>query len=177
MRNNFAPDLFAKPMRRFATVAALAVCLAALPAHAIAPGEAAPPFALPDGGGTTVSLDKLKGRVVYVDFWASWCAPCRRSFPWMAEMQQKYGPQGLTVVAINVDKKREDAAKFLAVTPGAFTIVYDPVGTVPSAYDVKGMPTSYIVDRSGKVVSVDAGFRDDTKAATEARIKAALESR
>ena len=177
MRNNFAPDLFAKPMRRLATVAALAACLAALPAHAIAPGEAAPPFALPDGGGTTVSLDKLKGRVVYVDFWASWCAPCRRSFPWMAEMQQKYGPQGLTVVAINVDKKREDAAKFLAVTPGAFTIVYDPVGTVPSAYDVKGMPTSYIVDRSGKVVSVDAGFRDDTKAAAEARIKAALESR
>ena len=177
MQNPLPPDVIATPRRRLPTAAAFAVWLAAAPVWAVAPGETAPPFALPDGGGATVSLDKLKGRVVYVDFWASWCAPCRRSFPWMAEMQRKYGPQGFTVVAINVDKKREDAAKFLAATPGAFTIVYDPVGTVPTAYDVKGMPTSYIVDRSGKVVSVDAGFRDDTKAAAEARIKAAVEAR
>ena len=95
----------------------------------------------------------------------------------MNELERRYADRGLAVVAINVDKKREDAAKFLAATPGAFTIVYDPVGTVPTAYDVKGMPTSYIVDRSGKVVSVDAGFRDDTKAAAEARIKAAVEAR
>ena len=177
MRNNIAPGLFTIPMRQLAVSAALAACLAAWPAWAIAPGEPAPSFALPDTGGATVSLDKLKGRVVYVDFWASWCAPCRRSFPWMAEMQQKYGPQGFTVVAVNVDKKREDAAKFLALTPAAFTVVYDPVGTVPTAYDVKGMPTSYLVDRSGKVVFVEAGFRDDMKAGAEARIKAALEAR
>ena len=92
-------------------------------------------------------------------------------------MQKKYGPQGFTIVAVNVDKKREDAAKFLALTPAAFTVVYDPVGTVPTAYDVKGMPTSYLVDRSGKVVFVEAGFRDDMKAGAEARIKAALEAR
>ncbi len=164
-------------MRRFALTAAVAVALAAAPARAIAPGEAAPAFALPDGSGATVSLAKLEGRVVYVEFWASWCAPCRRSFPWMGEMQKKYGPQGFTIVAVNVDKKREDAAKFLALTPAAFTVVYDPVGTVPTAYDVKGMPTSYLVDRSGKVVFVEAGFRDDMKAGAEARIKAALEAR
>ena len=177
MRNNSASRVFATAMRRFVLTAAAAAALAAAPARAIAPGEAAPAFALPDGGGATVSLEKLKGRVVYVDFWASWCAPCRRSFPWMAEMQRKYGERGLTVVAVNVDKKREDAAKFLALTPASFTVVYDPVGTVPTAYDVKGMPTSYLVDRAGKVVSIDTGFRDDAKADVEARIQAALERR
>lgn len=92
-------------------------------------------------------------------------------------MQRKYGERGLTVVAVNVDKKREDAAKFLALTPASFTVVYDPVGTVPTAYDVKGMPTSYLVDRTGRVVSVDTGFREDAKAEAEARIQAALERR
>jgi thiol-disulfide isomerase/thioredoxin len=147
------------------------------PALAAAAGEPAPAFTLPDAGGAPVALDKLKGRVVYVDFWASWCGPCKRSFPWMGEMQKKYGDGGLTVVAINVDKKREDAAKFLAATPGAFTIVYDPAGAVASSYDVKGMPTSYLVDRAGRIVAVDSGFRDDAKAAWETRIKSALESK
>ena len=146
-------------------------------AHAVGVGEAAPAFSLATAKGDTVALDRLKGQVVYVDFWASWCGPCKRSFPWMGEMQRKFGDQGFTVVAINVDKKREDAAKFLAATPGAFTIVYDPAGSVATAYDVKGMPTSYLVDRAGRIVAVDSGFRDDAKAAWEARIKSTLESK
>jgi cytochrome c biogenesis protein CcmG, thiol:disulfide interchange protein DsbE len=169
--------MFTTMMRPVRMLMALAVGLLSASAWPAAPGDAAPPFALPDAGGATVALDKLKGRVVYVDFWASWCGPCRRSFPWMGEMQRRYGDQGLTIVAINVDKKREDAAKFLAHTPGAFTIVYDPAGGVPSAYDVKGMPTSYLVDRAGRVVAVDSGFHDEAKAAIEARIRAALDSR
>jgi thiol-disulfide isomerase/thioredoxin len=78
-------------------------------AAAVGVGETAPAFALPTAAGDTVTLDKLRGRIVYVDFWASWCAPCRRSFPWMNEMQQKYGPRGFVVVGVNVDKKRADA--------------------------------------------------------------------
>jgi thiol-disulfide isomerase/thioredoxin len=159
------------------TALAAAVLVFPAPSPAAAAGEPAPAFTLPDAAGAPVALDKLRGRVVYVDFWASWCGPCKRSFPWMGEMQKKYGDGGLTVVAINVDKKREDAAKFLAATPGAFTIVYDPAGSVASSYDVKGMPTSYLVDRAGRVVAVDSGFRDDAKAAWEARIKSALETR
>lgn len=147
------------------------------PGAALDPGSPLPAVTLPGRDGEPVALGALRGKVLLVDFWASWCAPCRRSFPWMGEMQKKYGPQGFTIVAVNVDKKREDAAKFLALTPAAFTVVYDPVGTVPTAYDVKGMPTSYLVDRSGKVVFVEAGFRDDMKAGAEARIKAALEAR
>ena len=156
--------------------ALLALAFAA-PAYAAATGDPAPAFSLPEASGAPVALDKLRGKVVYVDFWASWCGPCKRSFPWMGEMQKKFGDQGFTVVAINVDKKREDAAKFLAATPGAFTIVYDPAGSAASAYDVKGMPTSYLVDRSGRIVAVDSGFRDDAKAAWEARIKSALDAR
>jgi cytochrome c biogenesis protein CcmG/thiol:disulfide interchange protein DsbE len=141
-------------------------------AAAVAVGEAAPAFALPTAAGDTVTLDKLRGRVVYVDFWASWCSPCRRSFPWMNEMQQKYGPRGLTIVGINVDKKRADAERFLQQTPAAFTVVYDEAGVSPAAFDVKGMPSSYLIDAQGKVVDVEIGFHDDRKAALEERIRA-----
>ena len=163
--------------RLWSWVASIVLCAAAGCALAAAPGETAPAFALSTADGRTIALDALRGRVVYLDFWASWCGPCRRSFPWMNEIEQRYAANGLTVVAINVDKKREDAAKFLAATPGAFTIVYDPAGAVASSYDVKGMPTSYLVDRAGRIVAVDSGFRDDAKAAWEARIKSALDTK
>jgi cytochrome c biogenesis protein CcmG, thiol:disulfide interchange protein DsbE len=160
-----------------ARAAAAMVAAAALHAAAVAPGDPAPAFALSTATGETVALDKLKGRVVYVDFWASWCGPCRRSFPWMNELVQKYGPTGFTVVGVNVDKRRPDAEKFLQQTPATFTIVYDPVGKTPEAYGVKGMPSSYLVDAGGKVVAVESGFRDEQKAEFEARIKTLLPAR
>jgi thiol-disulfide isomerase/thioredoxin len=137
-------------------------------------GAAAPPFALPDAAGNTVSLASLRGRVVYVDFWASWCGPCRRSFPWMNELQQRYGARGLAIVAVNVDKKRPDAERFLQQLPAAFTVVYDPAGATPAAYRVPGMPTSYLIDRQGNVVQIEQGFFDERRASTEARIEALL---
>ena len=105
-----------------------------------------------------------------VDFWASWCGPCRRSFPWMNDMQQKYGSKGFVVVGINVDKKRADADKFLAQNPASFAIAFDEAGTTPSAYAVKGMPSSYLVDGKGNVVYVERGFLDEHKAGLEQRI-------
>ena len=89
MRNNLPPGVIATFWRRLSLAAAFAAWLAAAPAWAVAPGEAAPPFALPDGGGATVSLDKLKGRVVYAVFRGSWCARCRGSFPGLAAVQPK----------------------------------------------------------------------------------------
>src|SRR5437899_7990668 len=100
-------------------------------------GDAAPAFALPSAAGETVTLDQLHGKVVYVDFWASWCAPCRRSFPWMNAMKRLYGGKGLAIVAVNVDKKRADAERFLAETPAEFTVLYDAQGATPAAYAVK----------------------------------------
>jgi thiol-disulfide isomerase/thioredoxin len=143
-------------------------------ADAAAVGEAAPPFTLQTATAETVALDALRGRVVYVDFWASWCGPCRRSFPWMNEMQQKYGARGFTVVGINVDKKRADAERFLQQTPAAFTIVFDAAGATPAAYAVKGMPSSYLIDAQGNVAAAEVGFFDDRKAGLEERIRALL---
>jgi thiol-disulfide isomerase/thioredoxin len=152
------------------------VCLLAFAglALAVAPGEPAPAFVLPTAAGETIALDRLKGQVVYVDFWASWCGPCRRSFPWMNEMHRKYGGKGLTIVAINVDRKRPDADRFLAQFPAEFPVVYDPAGATPTVYAVKGMPSSYLVDPSGKVIAIEQGFRDEQSAALEARIRALI---
>jgi thiol-disulfide isomerase/thioredoxin len=167
----------ASPRWRHVLALLAAVALAAPDAHAVDAGAAAPPFALPDARGETVALALLRGQVVYVDFWASWCPPCRRSFPWMNELQQRYGSQGFTVVAINVDKKREDAQRFLAAVPATFPVLFDPAGRAPEAYAAKAMPSSYLVDARGEVVLVELGFRDERKGAIEDRIRALLERR
>jgi cytochrome c biogenesis protein CcmG/thiol:disulfide interchange protein DsbE len=157
----------------FATVL-FAALLATPLAQAADAGQPAPPFALPTAKGDTIALDQLRGKVVYVDFWASWCGPCRRSFPWMNEMQQKYGPRGFAVVAINVDKKRSDAERFLVQHPANFTVVYDEAGSTPTAYGVKGMPSSYLIDARGNVTFVERGFLDENKAELESRIAALI---
>ena len=111
---------------------------------------------------------------MYVDFWASWCAPCKQSFPWMNDMQAKYGPKGLTIVGINVDKKREDADKFLTGTPAKFTVGFDSTGKVAEAYQPKGMPTSYLIGADGVVRAVHVGFRDKDRDDLEKELAAAL---
>jgi thiol-disulfide isomerase/thioredoxin len=158
-------------------IALLLVAALAGTARATAPGDVAPPLALASAGGEQVTLDALRGKVVYVDFWASWCTPCKRSFPWMAEMQRKYGEQGFVVLAVNVDKRRADAERFLQAVPAPFTVVFDDTGRAPAAWDVKAMPTSVLVDATGRVVAVESGFRDERKAEVEARIRAALPAR
>lgn len=146
-------------------------------AFATEAGQPAPNFALPNAQGGVVTLESLRGQVVYVDFWASWCAPCRRSFPWMNEMRQKYGGKGFVIVAVNVDKKRADAEKFLAQIPATFPVVFDEAGTTPDAFGVKGMPSSYLIDTRGNVVFVERGFVDERRAELEDRIKSLLASR
>ena len=163
------------PLRRLLLFAAL---LGTTPAAlAVEAGETAPAFALPTAKGETVALDKLKGQVVYVDFWASWCGPCKRSFPWMNDLQQRYGGKGLAIVAVNVDKRREDADKFLAQTPAQFTIVFDPAGGTPTQFAVKGMPSSYLIDGKGNVIAVEQGFHDDRKGPLEDQIRTLLSTR
>lgn len=160
-------------MRLLAIVAVLAAVLAS-PASGTDIGQAAPAFSLPSRNGEPVALDKLRGKVVYVDFWASWCGPCRRSFPWMNDMQQKYGSKGFVVIGVNVDKKRADADRFLGQNPANFTIVFDETGATPSAYAVKGMPSSYLIDGKGNVTYVERGFLDEHKAELEQRIAALM---
>ncbi len=161
--------------RAFLFAAGVALAVAAGPAAAAAPGEAAPAFAL-EGRSGPVKLADYRGKYVYLDFWASWCTPCKRSFPWMAELQKRYGPAGLEVVAINVDTARGDAERFLAQTPAGFTVAFDPAGAVPKQYAIKGMPSSVLIDPAGKVVEVHAGYNEAAARKIEGRIELALQS-
>ncbi len=168
----------ARPLRGIAALAlAAATVLIAPSALAVEIGAQAPAFSLPTASGKPIALDDLRGQVVYVDFWASWCGPCRRSFPWMNALQQRFGGRGLAIVAVNVDKRRPDAERFLQQYPAGFPVVFDPAGTVPTAYGVPGMPTSYLIDAKGNVVAIEQGFFDERRAALEARIEALLAKR
>lgn len=145
--------------------------------QAATPGQAAPDFELRGEGGTTVKLSSLKGKVVYLDFWASWCGPCRQSFPWMNDLQAKYANRGLQVLGVNLDAKDADAQKFLAETSGKFMLAFDNKGATPKLYGVKGMPTSYLIDRDGRVVHEHMGFSPTKAASLEKEIEKLLESK
>ncbi|MBI5835988.1 MAG: TlpA family protein disulfide reductase [Candidatus Eisenbacteria bacterium] len=147
--------------------------LAAAGERAPADSTLAPRFHLPSREGT-VDLDSLRGKTVYVDFWASWCGPCRASFPFLATLHARYASKGLAVVAINVDKDRGAAETFLRKYPAPFTIGFDPAGSTPEAYDVSVMPSSFLVSPEGILLHSHQGFAAKDTAALEARIREAL---
>jgi cytochrome c biogenesis protein CcmG/thiol:disulfide interchange protein DsbE len=122
-----------------------------------------------------VSLAQYRGKVVYLDFWASWCGPCRHSFPWMDRMASRYGPDGLVVIAINLDKERALADQFLAEQQSRFTIAFDPQGEVAERYDVQVMPSSYLIDRHGEIKLRHRGFQSDKADLLESEIRALLQ--
>jgi len=103
-------------------------------------------------------ISQYKGKVVYLDFWASWCIPCRKSFPWMNQMQNKYADKNLVIIAVNLDKKRNLAEKFLNEISANFKIIYDPKGQLAKKYQIKGMPSSIIFNSSGEIVVAHTGF-------------------
>jgi len=151
------------PRRRFVTALSSALSLAALPAIAAgasgaAVGSPAPDFSLPGLGNAPIRLTALAGKLVYLDFWASWCGPCRQSFPWMNDLHDQLRDRGLHVLAINIDAKRSDAMRFLANTPASFQVAFDPAGDTPRAFGIRAMPTSVVIDRSGVIVASHAGF-------------------
>jgi len=118
----------------------------------------------------TLDLARWRGKVVLVDFWASWCGPCRQSFPWLNEMQAKYGARGLVVVGVNVDREQGEAERFLQETPAHFPILYDSEGGLAARYEVPGMPSSYVFARDGALVGRHIGFRKGTREEREAEL-------
>lgn len=135
--------------------------------------EQAKDFTLPTDKGE-IQLSKLKGKIVYVDFWASWCVPCRKSFPWMNKMHAKYESQGLEIIAISLDDDEAMAYKFLKKMPALFTVAYDTKGTIAELYDVQVMPTSYLIDRNGKLLLTHKGFKTKHEDKMEAELVKAL---
>ncbi len=137
-------------------------------------GATAPSFTLPARDGS-VSLDALRGHLVYLDFWASWCGPCQLSFPWMRELHDRYAKQGLVIVAVDLDKDRHAAESFLARHTSPFVVAYDPAGKSAEAFDVEAMPSSYLIGPNGAVLHAMSGFDDDKAKETEVLIQKALQ--
>lgn len=136
----------------------------------------APDFELP-GKQVNVKLSNSKGKLVYLDFWASWCGPCKQSIPWMNALQEKYRSRGFEVIAINLDSNHEDAQKFLAATPAKFTVAFDSQGQTPRQYGVKGMPTSYLISREGIIMHRHMGFNSSDRDHLEQIIRTALDEK
>ena len=130
----------------------------------------APNFIL-EGQQKKIELSNYHGTIVYVDFWASWCQPCRKSFSWMNKMQSLYGGAGFKVIAINLDESRKQADKFLQQIPANFDVAFDPQGNTAEAYNVKAMPSSYLIDKNGNIVHANLGFRGNDEDELEAKIR------
>lgn len=150
-------------LRRLATLCAsmaLIAIAASYPAASKDKGGAAPncKLQLLDGKAST-SIGQLRGKVLYVDFWASWCVPCKASFPFMNAMDKDLNGKGLQVIAINLDEKLEDAKKFLTKYPVRFAIAVKANESCAKEFGVQGMPSSFIVDRKGVIQLVHPGFK------------------
>ncbi len=134
-------------------------------------GQAAPAVQLPQlSSAGEVSLESLRGKVVYLDFWASWCGPCRISFPQLEQLRNELGPDGFEVLAINVDEVEADARRFLSEVPVSYLVVRDSEGITPGTYGILGMPTGYLIDRQGIVREIHQGFRKSDSAQLRAAI-------
>lgn len=136
--------------------------LVATGVQAVEVGQPSPNIALP-GSPVASQLAELRGRYVYVDFWASWCGPCRLSFPWMGTLQARYKPSELTVITINLDKQRRDADRFLQQNPAGFAVAFDPAGESAKLFALKTMPSSFLIGPDGQVLWTHRGFTLDQR--------------
>lgn len=113
---------------------------------------------------TSLKLDDYKGKVVLIDFWATWCGPCQKSMPFFNSLRNERQKDGFEIVAINVDEDQETARQFLLSHPVDYPIAFDPGGECPKAYQVAVMPSSYMLDKTGKVRYIHLGYRDSDQA-------------
>lgn len=123
---------------------------------------------------TSLDLGHYQGKVVVLDFWASWCGPCRRSFPWLNEMHTRYAQDGLVIIGVNLDANRPDADEFLEDYPADFRIYFDPEATLAMEYEVEAMPSSFVIGRDGQVRATHRGFKVKQQAEYEAILVEAL---
>ena len=131
-------------------------------------------FELPSLEGGLVRSQAYRGRVLLVDVWATWCAPCERSFPFYAQLYEQLEARGFDVVAVSVDERAEDAARWLEERKLPFHFVHDPEGNIPERIGLRTMPSAVVLDRDGQVVGVHAGFEEGDRFLIERMIRAAF---
>mgnify|MGYP005853822767 CR=1 FL=1 len=138
----------------------LFLLLSGAPAAALEAGDDAPDFALPSlTGDGTVELSRYRGKLVYLDFWASWCAPCLTAIPEIEKMRKEFPADRFQVIAVNLDQKTRKALRFLEKNPIGYPSASDPEGRLPTRFGVDTMPTSYLIDGDGVIRLVHRGFK------------------
>jgi thiol-disulfide isomerase/thioredoxin len=160
MRNTDS-STFLRRARRLATTA-LAVTALGLAASASASKDVsgpAPDFTLPAQAASAVQLSKLRGQVVMINFWATWCGPCRTEFPLLEQLYKKYKPVGFTLLGVNVEDASADPGAWLKTTPVTFPVLFDRKNEVSVLYGVSAMPTTVLVDRKGNVRWMHRGYK------------------
>jgi cytochrome c biogenesis protein CcmG/thiol:disulfide interchange protein DsbE len=156
----------------------LLACLALVSCASGRPAPTGVPLqgvAAPGLDGKTVRIEDLRGRVVLMDFWATWCDPCRESLPFYADLQRELGPKGLTIAAISIDADDEPVHEYFK-TPPPFLVLRDPDGSIAERMGVSTMPTSFLLDRSGVTQEKMQGFKEEEKEAIRTRIAALLQA-
>ena len=128
-------------------------------------------FSSAHAASSDLNLDAYKGKVVYIDFWATWCGPCKQSFPWMKAMHEKYNKEGLVILAVNVDQEKKKADDFLKEFTPDFPVIFDSTGTLATQFKVQTMPSSYMLDREGKPRFRHLGFHDGKRNVYEKEIR------
>jgi peroxiredoxin len=140
-------------------------------AHAINPGDLAPGFSLLSAEKKSVSLSDFSGKVVYLDFWASWCATCRSTLPWMNELQNKFAGENFSVLAVNLDQNPEKAKRIIEELRIQFPILYDAEGKIAKLFQLPAMPTSFLINQKGELVATYLGFRNGDPEQIESSIR------
>lgn len=141
-------------------------------------GKPAPQFTLPTlQHGQPTTLASYAGKIIYLDFWASWCAPCRTSFPLLDGLHKKLKAQGFEVIGINLDEEKAKAEEFIKELPVGFTVLHDGKGEWADQYVVESMPTSFIIDKHGVVQHIHHGFASDDIKELEQKITSLLASK
>lgn len=155
-----------------ALVSALLACLflSATVNAADVSGEA-PDFTLKSSKGANIKLSELRGQVVMVNFWASWCGPCRQEMPLLDDLYKKYKDYGFELLGINVDENRDAAEKLLKQLPVSFSVLFDPASSVVELYDVDAMPSTVLIDRDGNMRFLHRGYKPGYEKEYDAQVK------
>jgi thiol-disulfide isomerase/thioredoxin len=158
--------------RRTLLAAAAALTLSLTAYAEVKTGEKSPDFAAPTLAGSSLRLSSLHGKVVLLDFWASWCEPCKKELPILAKMAPRLKEKGIEIVAVNIDEDRQKALDFLRTHSLQLTVVADPQKAIVGRWEPEKMPSSFAIDKSGVVRAVNGGFVPGDESKIEAQLSA-----